>query len=300
MRTGTVIALVLELASAALVNLAYVREHSAAAAMPPLSLRRPLRSLALLLRTRRWLEGFAMETTGFGLYVAALSLASLALVQSVGASGLGLLAFAAARLSRHPLRRREVRGAVISVVGLALLGISLATATGQGDNGESGEIFLWLGLSGVAAAAVLTVGRRLLNEGTAYAIAAGLLFSIGDISTKLTTQGGLRVLFAVALIGGYALGTSLLQLGYQRGGALEIAGVATLLTNALPIAAGMVLLDEPLPHGALGAVRIAAFATVLAGAVMLGDTRHHPPEQGPSPAVAARGARERLSLAQSE
>jgi hypothetical protein len=297
MRAATAIALVLELASAALVNLAYVREHSAAAALPPLSLGHPLRSLTLLLRTRRWLEGFAMETTGFGLYVAALALASLALVQTVGASGLGLLAFGAARLGRQPMRPREWSGAVIAAIGLALLGVSLATATGQGDSGNLGEILPWLSLSAAAALAVLTIGRRMLGEGTAYAIAAGLLFSIGDISTKLTTQGGGRVLFAITLIAGYALGTSLLQLGYQRGGALEIAGVATLLTNALPIAAGMVLLDEPLPHGVLGVVRIAAFATVLAGAVLLGDTRRPlPPPASPGSAA----ARESLSLARSE
>jgi len=65
------------------------------------------------------------------------------------------------------------------------------------------------------------------------------------------------------------LGTALLQLGYQRGGALTIAGVATLLANALPIAAGTVLLGEPIPGGVLGVLRIAAFAIVIAGAIVL-------------------------------
>jgi hypothetical protein len=35
------------------------------------------------------------------------------------------------------------------------------------------------------------------------------------------------------LIVGYTLGTALLQIGYQAGGALTVAGLATLLTNAL-------------------------------------------------------------------
>jgi hypothetical protein len=67
----------------------------------------------------------------------------------------------------------------------------------------------------------------------------------------------------------YLLGTSLLQVGYQRGAALTIAGIATLLTNALPIAAGPVLLNETLPEGGLGVLRILAFATVSAGAILL-------------------------------
>ena len=56
--------------------------------------------------------------------------------------------------------------------------------------------------------------------------------SVGDISTKIATQGGARIAFAVPLIGGYVLGTAMLQLGYQRGGALTVAGIASLLTNS--------------------------------------------------------------------
>ena len=40
--------------------------------------------------------------------------------------------------------------------------------------------------------------------------------------------------------------------------------------NALPIAAGMVLFHESLPSGWVGAVRVTAFAAVVAGAVLLG------------------------------
>jgi hypothetical protein len=75
--------------------------------------------------------------------------------------------------------------------------------------------------------------------------------------------------FVVPLIAGYSAGTALLQRGYQAGGALTVAGLATLLTNALPIAAGTVVLDEPVPSGAYGGLRVLAFAAVTAGAVLL-------------------------------
>ena len=73
----------------------------------------------------------------------------------------------------------------------------------------------------------------------------------------------------MTLIAGYTLGTSLLQIGYQRGSALTVAGVATLLTNALPIAAGTILLSEPVPSGALGAARLLAYVSVVLGAFLL-------------------------------
>jgi hypothetical protein len=118
----TAIALALAIASTTLTNIAYLREHDAAAALPALSMRRPLHS-AIVLGDRTWLLGFAMETGGFALY--------------------------------------------------------------------------------------------------------------------------------------------------QRGGALTVAGLATLVTNALPIAAGTIVLHEPVPSGALGGLRILAFAAVTAGAILL-------------------------------
>src|SRR2546423_9120958 len=110
MHVSTVVGLILALASSTLISLAYLREHGAAAGLPALSLKRPLRSAKLLFSSREWLVGFAMETCGFGLYVAALALAELALVQSVAAGGVGILAVASARLCHRPPTRRERGG----------------------------------------------------------------------------------------------------------------------------------------------------------------------------------------------
>lgn len=269
MSLRTVIALVLALASTTLTNIAYLREHDAAAALPDLSLGRPLRSVRLLINNRSWMLGFALETTGFLLYAAALALASLALVQTIGAGGIGVLAYLSARFSRRHLGRRELSGVILSVVGLIALGVSLAGGSGKGGNGSTAAILLWLGASAVVALLILLLARRHLGFAVAAAVAGGIFFAIGDISTKVATQGGIRVLFILALIVGYTAGTLLLQFGYQSGSALTVAGLATLLTNALPIAAGTVVLDEAVPAGAFGAVRILAFAAVTAGAFLL-------------------------------
>jgi hypothetical protein len=85
----------------------------------------------------------------------------------------------------------------------------------------------------------------------------------------VATQGGTRLVFVATIVLGYALGTTLLQLGYQRGSALTVAGLATLLTNALPIAAGTIVLGEPVPSGAFGGLRVLAFAAVTVGAFLL-------------------------------
>lgn len=270
---GTAVALVLALVSTTLTSLAYLREADAVGALPALSLRSPLRSLRLLLANHAWLIGFAMESGGFALYVTALALAPLALVQSVAAGGIGILAVASTRLAHRRLTTRESLGAAVSVLGLLFLSLSLIGGGDRGSHGSIVEIGLWLGGTCAAGAIVFTAGRPFLGAAAADGIAGGLLFSVGDISIKVATQGDARAAFALPAIFGYLLGTSLLQIGYQRGAALTIAGLATLLTNALPIAAGNLILHETLPTGGARVLRILAFATVTAGAFLLARPR---------------------------
>lgn len=282
------VGLVLSLISTALTNLAYLREHDAAAALPALAMRRPLQSARLLLDNRSWLRGFAMESGGFLLYAAALGLASLALVQSIQAGGIGILAVLSSRLARRRLSGRELAGVLASVLGLVALAVSLTGgSSSSSSSGSNGAIALWLGVCAAVALGVLALGRRVGSVAVSHGVAGGLFFSIGDVSTKIVTQGGVRIGFLVTIVLGYAVGTGLIQVGYQSGGPLTVAGLATLLTNAVPIAAGTIVLHEQVPSGVLGALRVLAFAAVTAGAVLL--ARPQTPSS-PQRAPAALGA----------
>jgi hypothetical protein len=274
MGVWTVVAIGLAVISTTLTNVAYLREHDAAAALPALSMRRPLESLRLLFGDRTWLSGFLMEGGGFAAFAGAVSLASLALVQSIGAGGIGVLAFISSRMRGRRLGRRRMAGVVLSMLGLLALGVSLARESGGGGRGEVVAIIAWMLCTGVLAAVVLTVGRARGGLAAAEGVAGGLLFSIGDLSTKVATEGGARFLFVITLVIGYTLGSWLLQLGYQRGGTLTVAGLATLCTNALPIIAGTVLLAEPIPAGIFGVLRVVAFCAVVAGAFLLATPDH--------------------------
>ncbi len=282
MKVGIAIGLALAVASTTLTNLAYSREHDAAAALPTLSMRRPLHSVHLLLSDRSWMLGFGMESGGFALYAAALALAPLAVVQSIGAGGIGVLAYVSARVSGRRLGAAGLGGVSLSIVGLLALAISLGKGNGGGGEGTTAGILAWIGGTALLALAVLLIGRRTGLAAAAMGMAGGLMFSIGDFSTKLATQGGTHFAFLVTLVIGYTLGTSLLQLGYQRGNALTVAGLATLLTNALPILAGTVVLSEPVPPGAFGALRVLAFVAVSAGAVLLASPEHRMPQPATS------------------
>jgi hypothetical protein len=274
--------LALALASAAALNWGFFTQHGAASGLPPLSVRRPVHSLRLLFSNLRWLAGFVAGLAGWALYVAALALAPLSLVQATSAGGIGLLALLVERTTGAGLARREWIGVGAAVGGLVLLAISLAGQTTGGRHGDPAVVGAWIGVS--CAAALLAAVR--LPGGVGFGVAAGVLYAAGDVATKAAVGGGVAALaFVVAVLACHGLAFVALQLGFQRGGALSTAGVATLLTNALPILAGTVVFHEGLPGGAFGVLRVAAFAAVVSGAALLGRAGEPAPEPPPAPAA---------------
>jgi hypothetical protein len=267
------LSLVLAAASAVALNWAFFAQHEQAAVLPRLTLRRPVASLRILFSNLRWFVGFLVGLVGWGLYVGALAFGPLSLVQATSAGGIGLLALLVWRISGTKLATREWAGVGLAISGLALLGVSLIGHAGHvnhlANHGALAGIVVWMLGSGLLAALVAGPLRRMLAAGAGLGVAAGLLYAAGDVGTKAAVGGGARLAFVPAVLAAHGLAFVLLQMGFQRGGVLATAGVATLFTNAVPIGAGMLLFHDPLPSGALGAIRIAAFAAVVVGAVLL-------------------------------
>ena len=84
------------------------------------------------------------------------------------------------------------------------------------------------------------------------------------------------------MLAAHGLAFVALQFGFQRGGALATAGTATLLTNAVPIAAGLFLFNEHLPGGPLGESGPRGSRSSFAAAAVLARA------ETPQPPVAAR------------
>ncbi len=277
----TEVGLTLALVSAVLVNWAYSKEHDAAAAMPPFSPRRPLEFVRLLLADRHWVRAFATESVGWLIYVAALALAPLSLVQAVCASGIAVLAMVSVQGRPGRLATHEQLAVVLAIVGLVLLSLSLVDTHQADHSPHPAALALWLTLL-LAVAVVLGRRRTGLAVGPALGLAAGLLFAGGDISAKLVVYGGPWLAAAATLIAFYGLGTSVLQGSFQHANALTGAGLATLATNAVPIAAGFVIFGEQLPHGAKGGLQLAAFSLlVFSGALLASVARPSAARNGP-------------------
>lgn len=265
MTTGA--ALVLSLLSAVALNWGYLAQHGAARELPPLSLRAPIRSLRSLFSDLSWLAGFLVGILGWVLYVVALALAPLSVVQGASAGGVAVLAGLSHRRG-DTLARSQWIAVGVATAGLVLLAVSLAGGATNAHATKPADVVVWLVVLAGVAALASSSGLR-LAAGASLGVAAGVLYAAGDIATKGATFGGAWLVLVAAMLSAHGLAFVALQFGFQRGGALATAGTATLLTNALPIAAGIFLFHEHLPGGALGVVRGAAFVLVVAAAAVL-------------------------------
>ncbi len=268
------VGLLLALLSAAALSSGFYIQHSASGRLPELTLRHPVASLSSLFGSGRWLIGFVTGLAGWGLYIAALYLAPLSLVQAVSAGGVGLLALLA-RFGGLRLAARERVAVAAAVGGLVLLALSLPAGVAQAARVTGDRPLAWVAGSLVVAAIAALPAAAVLRPGAGLAMASGLLYSAGDVATKAAVSGIHPVyLFAILLPACHGLAFVLLQLAFQRGTVMATAGVSSLLTNLLPIVAGFAVFGEQMPGGFAGGLRTAGFAGAVIGAALLAGQGH--------------------------
>ena len=272
--------LVLALLAAMALNVGYFVQHGAANTMVSLSLRHPLASARLLVTNRQWMLGYGAGWIGWGLYIAALSLAPLSLVQAVSAGGVGILAILAHRLGT-PLTRQEQLGTGVAVGGLVLLGLSLTSDVTATSPARSTTLLIVIAVGSLLAGGLVLLARG-FRPGALLGCAAGILFGVGDLATKGAVDG-VGLLFVPILAVCTALGFVTLQLAFQRGRVLETAGSSTLVNNLIPIVGGIAVFHEPIPSGLPGVARVASFVAVVVGAVLLASGRMHPQSGATTP-----------------
>lgn len=268
--------LLLALLSTAALGYGFYLQHKAAGSLPALTVRHPVSSLRVLFAHWKWLAGFAIGLGGWALYIVAVGLAPLALVQATLAGGVGFLALFVQRGGGR-LSRPERLAVAASVAGLALLGLSLLGGVRQPGPAGWAAPLGWVLASALLAAVTAAPARTLLRPGAGLAVSAGLLYAAGDVATKAAVGGTNPAwLFAALIPACHGLAFVALQLAFQRGTAMATAGVSSLLTNVLPIIAGLTIFAEPVPGGIAGLSRTLGFAGAVLGAALLAGRAGEP------------------------
>ena len=272
------IGLILALGCALFSGVALLCKHRGAVAAPDVAMRSPLRSAAALFRSRWWAIGFLLATLGWGLHVAALSMAPLSLVQAVIAGGLALLAVPARRWFGVSVGTRDLVGLGLCAAGLSFL--ALTAGSGHGDGAFTGSTMLAFEGGTLALAGILLVAsahRRLVSRGwVLLAVAAGTSVGVSDVALKalaVTVPGSPVSLIspwtAMALVGGIG-GFLALARGLQLGEPVAVIVAFSASATLAAISGGILVFGDPLGSDALDVIaRCLAFVAVIAAAALL-------------------------------
>jgi hypothetical protein len=272
------IGLILALGCALISGVALLCKHRGAVDAPAVAMRSPLRSAGALFRSRWWAVGFLLATLGWGMHVAALSMAPLSVVQAVIAGGLALLAIPARRWFGIAVGARDLIGLGLCAAGLSFL--ALTAAHGHEDATFAGPTMLAFEggtLALVGALMLASSHPRLVSRGwVLLAVAAGTSIGVSDVALKALAETApaspLSVLSpwtAMAIIGGIG-GFLALARGLQLGEPVAVIVAFSASATLAAITGGIVVFGDPLGSDALDVIaRSSAFVAVIAAAALL-------------------------------
>ena len=273
--------LVLAGLSALVTQVGFLLRHRGAVEAPDVDVRRPLRSVAGLFRSRWWTIGYLLAIVAYACHVGALTLAALSLVQAVLAGGLVVLAVIAERFFGFELTRRQWVGVLLTAAGLALLAITGDASSGQdsADYSEAAMLIFEGALTALGVALILSCRSDRRNEHTGIVLgaAAGLLFTFTHVAVKALTgkidttvaEVFLSPYLWVAVLGGVAAFFASAR-SLQLGPAVPVIAVTAIAGNASAIPAGIVVFGDPVGSHALHiGVRMFAFLLVIAAAALI-------------------------------
>ncbi|MEV0633925.1 hypothetical protein AB0I77_02905 [Streptomyces sp. NPDC050619] len=277
----------------------FVLEKRALAALPTVTVRRPVRLLGLVLRSPLWIGGSLSLAAGFGAQLAVYRTLPIAAAQGIFVSGLVLLVLLSARLLGEETtgRERYALGAILAA--LLMVVLSLREDSDKVSQEAPYPLILLVCVPSLAAGVWLynSAERRARHRhrapttGVEYGVAVGLLYGVSSLAIKGVSSyltgdglGGalldlLRSPYPYLLLFTGAFGLVLSQAALQRCRASLIVPVCTTVTCLFTAVLGTLSFGEALPQDPLRlALRLAG--TALAIAVLLGMPKH---DKAPSP-----------------
>ncbi len=255
--------LLLALVSAALINLGFLLQHRSLGRGPA-----PGGALTRLRRSLRdplWLSGQALGWLGFGLQIAAVAIAPLALVQAFAAGGLALSVPLAAGVFRHRVTGGQVLAVLVIAAGLAALPIGFSA---RADHLGAGPL-----VAALAAGAVAGVALGRVRVPATQAAAAGIFYGLADAAIKAVSldwhrHGAASLLsgWALVAVAGTFAGFLCFQAALDTGAAVPGISLMTAAAALVALVCGLGAFGESLGAGAAASVMHGlAIAAVLAG-----------------------------------
>lgn len=271
----------LAILAAALLGTGFVLQQAVAEQAPKVDFLRP-RLLLDLLRHRRWLAGVAIMVAGQLLSAWVIGHLILSVAEPLLTANLLFALLLAWPLSKQPLTRSEIAGALILVAGVTALSLARTVSSPEMTVGAPAYWPFAVGAVALIAAAFAVLGRRRPDDlrATFTGASAGVAFGIQDALTRrviqvLTGHGG-----AVGVLLTTWPGYTLIAMGLVSFWLMQSAFSAGPLHASLPaitagepvagIALGIVVFGDRL-HTSPGliALQVAGLVALVCGVILV-------------------------------
>jgi drug/metabolite transporter (DMT)-like permease len=264
------LALVIAFAASFCTNYSTYMQKKAVDTLPRLKVRLTRAVIHSFITNRQWVSAMVMDGVGTALFMVALIFLPVSIVEPIITAGIGLLAYLAIKNLGERPTLLDFSAIGMTVLGVIFLAVSLAE--GLPKHHTYNALELWTATAAILFVAVaIPLVLQLTSKGN-IAAALGLFIGVAGVFSRLLMGdfGGQWYLWLPVCILTYPLGFALFQSGLQRGRAVVVAPIYNGLVLCVPVVLGMIALNESLPNSpALTALRIAAFALIACGAVVL-------------------------------
>jgi drug/metabolite transporter (DMT)-like permease len=284
----------LAILAAVLLGMGLVLQQAVAEQAPKADFLRP-RLLLDLLHHRRWLAGVAIMVVGQLLSAWVIGHVVLSVAEPLLTANLLFALLLAWPLSKQPLTRSEIAGALILIAGVTVLSLARIAPSPEVTVGARAYWPFAIGGAAVIAAAFAALGRRRPDDlrATFTGASAGVIFGMQDALTRrvvqvltghqvaaaalLTTWPG-YVLIALGLIGFW-----LMESAFSAGPLHASLPAITAAEPVMGIALGIVVFSDRLRTSpGLIALQAAGLVALVSGVILVA--------RGPALTAAARRA----------
>ena len=226
-----------------------------------------------------WLGGLGLQTAGYALYVVAQAVIPVAIVSVMMQGGIGLFVLFAVLVLGERARTVEWAGIAGTILGMALMGLSLRGGAEQSPTATTPMLFLSVVLIALGLAPYAV--RHFHRTGIAAAIFSGVMFGLASLYTKAMTDyyllaapnvlpGIIANPYVYATILTNIAGLIALQNSFAAMRGIIAMPLSTALSNIVPMAGAMMVFGEHLPANRWAAsMRLAAFGLTIVGSALL-------------------------------
>ena len=264
------IPIIIALSGTFCLNIGFLLQKSEASDLPSIRGQKILQTISLILKCRKWVLGTILTSTGWILFLIAISLAPLSVIAPLNNAGVLVLVIFAILYLNEKLNLYEWLGLASIILGVVLIPVfsQLPTNETRIFNSSFVMILTLLIIAGIILLAIIQRRLAPTKSGAFLGFTAGIPGGLGAVYTKVLSLvyedvSSLIFIFSLFLIF-QLLSFLTLQTAFQKERATVVVPLFNSFSTLLPVIFGVIAFYESIPVGQMiGIILIVVGASAL-------------------------------------